>query len=231
MTPQKNKVVQVAAIISILLIIELFTGTFGRILAQFFPFEDRDGFALPCALHYHLWVILFMSSMSIGGFIYWFFSSVNPAISFRKKSSTPSLRNFNAFLKIDLIQRYIHFILALGMLIYYLVQFKHYYFASGITVRYQFILLTVVLSLFVLQTILNHKWLNSLFKALFFLLLIYVCYMFVFAFLDPNDVTLTREIGPTVKSSQFLLKSGVIVFALWIMNKLVPEKNAANTKQ
>jgi hypothetical protein len=73
--------------------------------------------------------------------------------------------------------------------------------------------------LYVIQTIINKKWLNIILLITYFFFLGYVFYSYVYAFFDDHDIFMNMKHGSIMKTWETLLKVTVIVGAIWFTKK------------
>lgn|GEM_PF-6064440 len=220
-----------AATVIVLLLLQLYTNTFGKLTARILPCEENETrIELNCALSYHIWIMLILSIIGFYLFINWFLSrkKLNTPTSSNIKRSFFEIKDIRTTLKTDLYQRTVNLLISSIGMSYYLLSFEYYYFTSGSINRYKFILLTILLSLFILQTAINKRWLNKLLIFIFLVLLIYVIYTYIYAFYDPYDIVMKGNNGLLIKTGQLIVKSGVICSTIWLMKYLVPKKKVIN---
>ena len=134
------------------------------------------------------------------------------------------MRNLTLILKDNKIQRIINGIIFLCLLIWIITKLNYVFYASGIMVHYKYYLLKLLTLMYLFQTILNRKWLNSMTKGFYATLAIYFIIAYIYSFFDENDYHMQKDYGVLIKSWETFIKLCLLFLILWFTNKITPIK-------
>ncbi len=96
------------------------------------------------------------------------------------------------------------------------------YYSSLIRDHYMFNSVLILTWIYLFQTFVNKKWMNSVLIAMYAILIGYVLYAYVYAFFDKFDVVMHKEYGVLIKTWGLFVKLVILATALWFSKKTRP---------
>ena len=141
------------------------------------------------------------------------------------------MRNLTQILNKEKNQRIFNGITFLILFIWIIFKLRYVHLASDIRLHYKYELLKLIALIYLVQTILNKTWLNSIALIIYVVLIGYIVYSYIYSFFDENDFVMQQEYGFLIKSSGTFIKLTLLIIILWFTKKTRPILiNISNTK-
>ncbi len=124
--------------------------------------------------------------------------------------STRNQRAFNGLVSL----------LLFGVIVY---SWRYVYHASDIRVLHRANLIKLFFLVYVIQTFVNRRWINTFIICLYLSLIAYVMGTFVYSFFDPHDSFLKKDYGLLFRSSIVIVRIFFFIGMIWLTNRTRPQ--------
>ena len=111
-------------------------------------------------------------------------------------------------------------LLLLGVIVY---SWRYVYHSSDIKLLDRANLIKLFFLVYVIQTFVNRRWINTFIISLYLSLIAYVIGTFVYSFFDPQDSFLKKDGGLLFRSTIVVVRIIFFMGMIWLTNRTRPQ--------
>lgn len=123
-------------------------------------------------------------------------------------------------------QRTINGVISICIIIWIIIRSDYVFYSSNMSVHDKYSLLKFIAVVHFIQANVNKKWLYWLIIGIYSSLIFHLVYAYFYSFIDENHFTSNKEYGVLIKTSRTLLNISFLLFILWIITKIKPQRHS-----